>query len=59
MICWGDNDYGQCRVPAGLTNIVAITCGGDVTMAVTTERRIIAWGNNQYDIVSAVYPIIW
>ena len=46
VIAWGNNKYGQCNVPEGLTNVKAITAGNDFTVALKNDGSVIAWGNN-------------
>jgi alpha-tubulin suppressor-like RCC1 family protein len=45
-VCWGCNKYGQCKVPEGLENVVAVTCGFSHTVVLTGEGTIICWGQN-------------
>ena len=33
VACWGNNDFGQCNVPAGLGTVTAIAAGGYHTVA--------------------------
>ena len=40
--------YGQTNVPSGLSNVVAIAAGGDHSLALTAEGRVVAWGDNDY-----------
>ena len=44
--CWGSNEAGACDVPAGLTDVVAVSASYDRTMALTSNGRVVAWGNN-------------
>jgi len=44
--CWGSNEAGACDVPAGLTDVVAVAAAFDRTMALRSNGRVVAWGNN-------------
>jgi hypothetical protein len=47
VVAWGDNYYGQCNVPPGLTNVTAIAAGGEHSLAVS-NGFVLAWGDNYY-----------
>lgn len=40
VIAWGDNGFHQTDVPAGLSNVVAITAGNNFCLAITTNRAV-------------------
>jgi alpha-tubulin suppressor-like RCC1 family protein len=46
VIAWGNNDYGQTAVPAGLSNVVAIATGEWHNLALKADGTVIAWGAN-------------
>jgi hypothetical protein len=48
VLAFGDNTYGQCSVPTGLTNVVAISAGNRHSMAVKSDGTVVAWGDNTY-----------
>ena len=48
VFAWGNNEYGQCDVPEGLTGVVEITAGGGHVVAVKEDGGIVAWGRNDY-----------
>ncbi len=48
ILAWGDNTYGQCSVPAGLTGIVAIAARDDYSLALRSDGVVFAWGDNTY-----------
>ena len=56
VVAWGDNRYGQCNVPSGLSNVVAISAGGwddflvrgGHTVALKKDGTVVAWGDNRY-----------
>ncbi len=41
---WGYNEFEQCDVPPGLSNIVDIAAGGYNVLALTTNNTIVTWG---------------
>jgi uncharacterized repeat protein (TIGR03803 family) len=49
VVAWGQNDYGQTTVPAGLSGVVtAIAAGYYHTVALKTNGTVVAWGYNYY-----------
>jgi len=46
VIAWGQNDFGQTNVPAGLANVQAISAGGSHSLALKNDGTVVAWGNN-------------
>ncbi len=48
VFAWGDNQNGQCNVPPGLSNVVAIAGGYIHSLALKGNGTVVAWGNNQY-----------
>ena len=44
VVAWGDNSYGQCDVPAGLTGVVAVSGGSAHSLALTSDGTVLAWG---------------
>lgn len=46
VVAWGNNSYGQCRVPAGLTNVVATAGGTFHSLALKGDGSVVAWGRN-------------
>jgi alpha-tubulin suppressor-like RCC1 family protein len=45
---WGNPNNGEHRVPAGLTNVVAMAAGGNHVLVLKNDRTLAAWGNNFY-----------
>jgi alpha-tubulin suppressor-like RCC1 family protein len=45
VFVWGNNQSGQCNVPANATNIIAIAEGSMHTLALTEDHRLLAWGD--------------
>jgi len=48
VVIWGDNRSGQCNVPWGLTNAVAIAGGDEHTLVLKSNGTVVAWGYNAY-----------
>ncbi len=48
VVAWGKNSSGQCDVPLGLRNVVAVAGGEDFSMALRSDGRVVAWGANSY-----------
>lgn len=45
VVAWGDNTYGQSRVPAELRDVESIGAGGNVSAAVRTDGSVVLWGD--------------
>jgi len=45
IAAWGDNSFGQCNVPGGIS-IRAITAGGNFGVAIAYDGSLITWGGN-------------
>jgi len=48
VLAYGNNAYGQCNVPSGLTNVIAISAGTYHSLALKIDGSVIAWGTNNY-----------
>ncbi len=48
IVAWGNNAYGQCNVPPGLRDVVALAGGTNFSLALRSDGSVIAWGNNTY-----------
>jgi hypothetical protein len=46
MMAWGANSGGQCNVPAGVTDAVAVVGGMYHSLALRRDGTVIAWGSN-------------
>lgn len=46
IAAWGDNWGGQCDVPTGLTDVVAIAAGWEHNLTLKSDRTVVAWGDN-------------
>jgi alpha-tubulin suppressor-like RCC1 family protein len=47
-VVWGDSNYGLTNVPAGLTNVAAISAGGYHNMVLQADGTVSSWGWNFY-----------
>ncbi|HEY6873260.1 MAG TPA: MBG domain-containing protein [Geobacteraceae bacterium] len=54
VVAWGDNEYGQCNVPAGLSGVVAVAAGMWYTVALKDNGTVVAWGDNDDHGVTTV-----
>ncbi len=46
MIAWGDGSVGETAVPVGTADVVALTAGGEHSLALRAGNVITAWGDN-------------
>jgi len=46
VVAWGQNDYGETNVPAGLTNVVAAAAGYTYSLAIRNDGTVTGWGSN-------------
>jgi len=46
VFAWGNNNWGQTNVPAGLSSVVAIAAGGYHSLALKADGTVVAWGFN-------------
>ena len=48
VYAWGDNNFGETNVPAGLNGIIAIACGDNHDLALKSDGTIAGWGQNTF-----------
>lgn len=48
VVAWGRNDFGQSTVPDGLTDVTAVSAGGNHNLALRANGTVVAWGSNQF-----------
>ena len=44
VLAWGQNNYRQCQVPAGLENVVSVAAGYYHNLALRLDGKVFAWG---------------
>ena len=44
----GNNTFGQCNIPAGLSNSSVVASGGYFNLALQNDGTIVAWGDDAY-----------
>ncbi|MFN6052339.1 MAG: VCBS domain-containing protein, partial [Planctomycetia bacterium] len=48
VVAWGYNGTGQCNVPSGLSNVVAVAAGYGASFALKSDGTVVGWGDNGY-----------
>jgi hypothetical protein len=46
VVAWGSNTSGESSVPAGLSKVIAISAGGEFSVALRSNGTVVAWGSN-------------
>ncbi len=46
VVAWGSNLNAQTTVPAGLEDVVQISCGGYHSLVLRKDGKVVAWGDN-------------
>src|SRR5579872_6469993 len=51
VVAWGCDceHFGQTNVPPGLTNAVTVEMGGYFALALTSDGRVVAWGDSSWN----------
>ncbi|MDY0281523.1 MAG: hypothetical protein RBR35_13295, partial [Salinivirgaceae bacterium] len=44
VVAWGDNEYGQSTIPAGLSGVKAIKAGAFHSLALKEDGTVVVWG---------------
>jgi hypothetical protein len=48
VVAWGQNNWGQTAVPAGLSNVVAMAPGSMHNLALKSDGTIVGWGGDNF-----------
>ena len=60
LVCFGNNEDGQCEVPAALGPVLAVAAGAGHTCAVRADGRLVCFGNNEdglCEVPAALGPV--
>ena len=47
VVAWGNNENGQCEVPAPNTGFVGVAAGGYHSLGLKADGSVVAWGYNE------------
>lgn len=50
VFAWGYNSFGECNVPSGLNDAVAVECGNYFSMALRANGTITTWGDDGFGL---------
>jgi hypothetical protein len=56
VVAWGDNSRGQTDVPAGLSDVTAISAGAWHNLALKSDGTVVAWGCGSYAYGQCTVP---
>ena len=48
VAAWGEDQFHQAEVPAGLSDVVAIAVGNYFNLALKASGQVVAWGDDNY-----------
>ena len=48
VVAWGTNIYAEIEMPTDLTNVVAISAGPALSLALRADGAVAAWGDNEF-----------
>jgi hypothetical protein len=61
IVSWGNNARGQTNLPAGLSNVVALSTGRYHSLAALRDGTVVAWGENAFgasDVPSGLTNVV-
>ena len=61
IVAWGWNTFDQCKIPVGLSNVVAISAGQRHSLALRGDGTVVAWGDNnkgQCDVPEGLNDVV-
>jgi len=58
VVCWGDNNWGQCNVPPDLKDVVQISAGWSDTLALKKDGTVVAWGYSDEPMPSGLTDVV-
>jgi predicted lipoprotein with Yx(FWY)xxD motif len=61
LVVWGTNSHGQLDVPAGLSDVVAVSTADYHTLALKADGTVVAWGanwNGQLNLPSELSDVV-
>src|SRR6516225_1323573 len=44
LLAWGDQHFGKCTIPTGLSNVVAASAGGEISSVLQSDGTVLVWG---------------
>jgi alpha-tubulin suppressor-like RCC1 family protein len=50
VFAWGYNSFGECNVPAGLNDAVAVEAGNYFSMVLRANGTVVTWGDNAFGL---------
>jgi Regulator of chromosome condensation (RCC1) repeat/FlgD Ig-like domain len=56
IFAWGDNDDGQCDVPAPNVDFISISGGARHVLGLKSDGSVVGWGSNNYGQCDAPSP---
>ena len=56
IVAWGSNLEGQTNIPAGLSDVTAISAGGYHNLALKNDGTVVAWGCGNYNNGQCTVP---
>jgi hypothetical protein len=48
LVAWGRTNFGQTTIPKSATNVIAIACGANHSLALRANGTVVSWGSNGF-----------